>query len=78
VKTAKRKTTRPRGFAPWTPRAQSLELLEQVRSVLTTFRAYLPVTVRQIFYRLVATLAEERQQRERVVAYVADFLEFLK
>jgi len=56
VKTRKRKTTRVRGFAPWSPTAESLALVEQVRTVLATFRAHLPVTIRQVFYRLVSTV----------------------
>lgn len=51
----KKSRTRPRGFAPWKPDAGSRALLDDVRGVLATFRAFLPVTVRQIFYRLVAT-----------------------
>lgn len=45
--------TRPRGFAPWNPRADTLELLGQVQSVLTEYADYLPLTIRQVFYRLV-------------------------
>jgi hypothetical protein len=55
VKTKKR-TTRPRGFAPWKPEPASLELVDHVRKVLSLFRAYLPVTIRQVFYRLVSTI----------------------
>ena len=55
IRRAKPKTTRVRGFAPWRPQAESLELLRDVQAVLATFRAYLPVTLRQVFYRLVAT-----------------------
>jgi hypothetical protein len=42
-----------RGFAPWSPQAATLELLEQVRAVLDEYENYLPLTIRQIFYRLV-------------------------
>ncbi len=48
-----RNTTRVRGLAPWQPRQATLELLETVRGVLAEYAAYLPLTVRQIFYRLV-------------------------
>jgi hypothetical protein len=44
---------RPRGFAEWTPRAKSRLLLDQVHAVLDEYRAHLPLTVRQVFYRLV-------------------------
>lgn len=55
--------TRPRGFAPWIPSPESLELVEQVRSVLVLFRAYLPVTIRQVFYRLVSTIAFPKTEK---------------
>lgn len=58
----KRRTTRPRGFAPWTPSADSLELVGHVRKVLSLFRAYLPVTIRQVFYRLVSTIGYPKDE----------------
>ena len=58
-----RKTTRPRGFAPWTPKGESLELVQQVRKVLSLFRAYLPVTIRQVFYRLVSTVGYPKDEK---------------
>jgi hypothetical protein len=45
--------TRPRRFAPWRPRAGSKALLDQVIEVLVEASNYLPVTARQVFYRLV-------------------------
>lgn len=59
----KRRTTRPRGFAEWTPRADSLSLLDDVRKVLETFRDFLPVTLRQVFYRLVSTVGYPKDER---------------
>ena len=59
----KRRTTRPRGFAPWTPQGDSLELVQQVRKVLSLFRAYLPVTIRQVFYRLVSTVGYPKDEK---------------
>jgi hypothetical protein len=48
--------TRPRGFLDeYNPRAKTRELLEQVEEVLATYKAELPLTARQVFYRLVAT-----------------------
>jgi hypothetical protein len=44
---------RVRGYADWTPRAKSQRLLEQVDAVLAEYREHLPLTVRQVFYRLV-------------------------
>jgi hypothetical protein len=50
---AERKRTRVRGFAPWEPREQSLVLLRQVQAVLHEYRAQHPLTLRQIYYRLI-------------------------
>lgn len=46
--------TRPRGFAPWQPRAETRALLEDVQGVLEEYADHLPLTIRQVFYRLVA------------------------
>jgi hypothetical protein len=46
-------TTRVRGLAPWHPRSATLALLDLVRGILSEYHQYLPMTLRQIFYRLV-------------------------
>jgi hypothetical protein len=50
---AQRVRPRVRGFAAWSPRADTLRLLDLVRAVLDEYAEYLPLTLRQIFYRLV-------------------------
>lgn len=45
--------TRPRGFAPWTPRPETISLLAAIHTVLDDYRDHLPLTCRQVFYRLV-------------------------
>ena len=47
------RTTRVRGYAPWRPQARTEALLRQVRDVLAEYQTYLPLTGRQVFYRLV-------------------------
>jgi hypothetical protein len=47
------KRKRPKGYAPWKPRRDTQIVLDQVQEVLVEYRAHLPLTVRQIFYRLV-------------------------
>lgn len=47
--------TRPRGFAPWTPRPDTLALVQDVQAVLADYAEHLPLTIRQVFYRLIAT-----------------------
>jgi hypothetical protein len=60
---AERKKLRPRGFAPWSPQAATLELLDQVRAVLREYEDYLPLTIRQIFYRLVGAHSYEKTEQ---------------
>jgi hypothetical protein len=50
---ARRGRTRVRGFAPWRPAPDTLALLDLTRAVLVEYAAYLPLTLRQVFYRLV-------------------------
>ena len=69
---AERVRTRVRGFAPWTPRAETQALLDQVRGVLDEYEAYLPLTIRQIFYRLVG--AHEYEKSERAYARLCESL----
>ncbi|MEU0528079.1 hypothetical protein [Streptomyces niveus] len=47
------KRTRVRGFAEWAPRPHVQHLVDQVRTVLEENRDFLPMTARQVFYRLV-------------------------
>lgn len=44
---------RVKGFAPWNPQKRTEPLLTEIEAVLNEYRAYLPLTVRQVFYRLV-------------------------
>jgi hypothetical protein len=60
---AMRTRTRVRGFAPWSPQAETLRLLDQVRAVLDEYEDYLPLTIRQIFYRLVGVHSYEKTER---------------
>jgi hypothetical protein len=46
---------RPKGYAPWRPHNKTVRLIKQVKEVLEEYRDYLPLTARQIFYRLVGT-----------------------
>lgn len=55
------------GYAPWNPRGPTLELLEQIDSVLDDHADYWPLTPRQILYRLMgrgqATKADAQDRR---------------
>jgi hypothetical protein len=61
-----------RGFAPWSPQGATLRLLDQVRGVLDEYEDYLPLTIRQIFYRLVG--AYEFEKSERAYARLCEHL----
>ncbi len=54
--TAGRENThkRPKGYAPWRPQKKTARLMFQVKQILEEYRAHLPLTARQIFYRMVA------------------------
>lgn len=46
---------RPRGYAEWRPQAKTQVLIRRVLGVLDEYEDHLPLTIRQVFYRLVAT-----------------------
>jgi hypothetical protein len=60
---AERRTTRPRGFAPWNPQPTALALLAQVQDVLAEYTDYLPLTCRQVFYRLVGAQGFDKTEQ---------------
>ncbi len=44
---------RVKGFAAWKPQKRTEPLLADIDAVLEEYREYLPLTIRQVFYRLV-------------------------
>jgi hypothetical protein len=67
---------RPRGFIEdYNPRRATRELLDQVEQVLATYEADLPLTARQIFYRLVATVDYPKTENgyERLQEHLTKF-----
>jgi hypothetical protein len=59
-----RRTQRPRGFvAGWRPRPKTQAILADVAAVIEEYRQHLPLTVRQIFYRLVASRGYEKTEQ---------------
>lgn len=64
--------TRVRGFAPWSPRPETVELLGLINGVLREYRAQLPLTNRQIFYRLVG--AHGYEKTEKAYARLCEYL----
>lgn len=69
---ANRSTQRPKGFAPWSPAPHVQVLLEQVKAILVEYRDELPLTNRQIFYRLVGTVGYEKTEQayKRLCGYL--------
>ena len=53
---------RVRGFAPWRPQKKTELLLADVSEVLEEYRAFLPLTCRQVFYRLVGLKGFEKTE----------------
>lgn len=51
---SREKRSRPRGYlASYRPQARTLSLLAEVKAVLVEYQDYLPLTARQIYYRLI-------------------------
>jgi hypothetical protein len=55
-------TKRPKGFVSWNPRAATRILLEQVQEIMVMYEENLPLTARQIFYRLVGAFDYEKTE----------------
>lgn len=55
--------TRARGFAPWTPQRKTRALLEQIETVLDEYADFLPLTIRQVFYRLVGQFRYDKTEQ---------------
>ena len=63
---------RPKGYAPWRSRQETRAIIAQVEEVLREYRAHLPLTVRQVFYRLVGAYnyPKTEQAYERLGNYL--------
>jgi hypothetical protein len=61
-----------RGFCPWRPIARTQALLSTVLAILDEYAAYLPLTIRQIFYRLVGV--HDYPKTERAYKNLAEML----
>ena len=65
--------TRPRGPQPnWRPQARTKALLNQIDDVLVEYAEHLPLTGRQIFYRLVGT--KDYAKTEKAYARLCEVL----
>lgn len=59
----KAKHGRPRGFIDWRPHAKTAALVAQVQTVLDEYADYLPLTLRQVFYRLVGHYGYDKTEK---------------
>jgi hypothetical protein len=55
--------SRPRGYADWSPKDDTLALIDQVNAILHDYEEYLPMTARQIFYRLVGAYNFDKTEK---------------
>lgn len=56
-------STRAKGYAPWRPQEKTLRLVGQIREILEELDDYLPLTARQLFYRLVGAYGYPKDER---------------
>lgn len=54
---------RPKGYARWRPQSKTVALVAQIKDVLRQYEAELPLTARQIFYRLVGAYGYQKDER---------------
>jgi hypothetical protein len=54
---------RPKGYAPWRPHKKTTRLMFQVKQILEEYRDHLPLTARQIFYRMVAAYGYPKTEK---------------
>lgn len=66
------KSGRPKGFAEWKPQQATQQIMNQVQEVLAQYREHWPLTIRQIFYRLVGVYgyAKMEQAYDRLIDYM--------
>ena len=64
--------SRPKGYADWSPAPETQAVVRAVNEVLAEYRDHLPLTVRQIFYRLVGQYGYEKT--ERAYSRLAEYL----
>ena len=69
----KYRTGRPKGLAAWKPQKETLRIMNQVTEILAQYREHWPLTIRQIFYRLVGVYVYEKTEKgySRLCEYMA-------
>jgi hypothetical protein len=54
---------RPRGLIEWNPRTKTRDLLDRVDAIFEEYREQRPLTIRQIFYRLVGAYGYAKDEK---------------
>ncbi len=62
-KSARSNSKRPKGYARWNPQKKTRIIVSQIKEVLREYRAQLPLTARQIFYRLVGVYGYPKDEK---------------
>jgi hypothetical protein len=62
----------PKGFAPWEPDAKVEAIVQDIEAVLLEYEEYLPLSIRQIFYRLVGNKGYPKDEGfyDKVKSYI--------
>lgn len=65
-------TGRPKGYMEWQPKPETARIVEQAGEVLREYAGYGPMTVRQVFYRLVGNYGYDKTERayKRLAEYL--------
>lgn len=65
-------TSRPKGYMEWNPKPETALIVDQTQSILREYSGYGPMTVRQIFYRLVGNHGYDKTERayKRLAEYL--------
>jgi hypothetical protein len=62
--TSRKNTTRLKGYGPWNPQPKTRIILKQINAALEEYWDHLPLTIRQIFYRLVAAYSFPKTEKD--------------
>ena len=65
-----KRRSRPVGYAEWSPRGATRDVLDQIISVLDDHAEYWPITPRQVLYRLMGRGQAKKQDAERIGEYI--------
>lgn len=65
-----RRRSRPVGYAPWNPRGETQDRLDQILAVLDGHADFWPITPRQVLYRLMGRGEATKADAEKIGEYI--------